>query len=98
MCSIVFEFPISERFIIGMNFIFVDFIDFNIRNSNVKFQHTTRRLKHLQYDVLLTEKAPMLIKIPNIHFDAFKTRSSIVFMTFRFGDVNVSSKKRHIIT
>ena len=39
----------------------------------------------------------MLIKIPNIHFDAFdafKTRSSIVFMTFRFGDVNVFSKKR----
>ena len=43
----------------------------------------------------------MLIKIPNIHFDAFdafKTRSSIVFMTFRFGDVNVFSKKRHVIT
>ena len=40
----------------------------------------------------------MLIKITNIHFDAFKKRSSVVFMTFRFGDVNVSSKKRHIIT
>ena len=34
----------------------------------------------------------------HIHFDAFKTRSSIVFMAFRFGDVNVSSKKRHVIT
>ena len=67
------------------------------RNSNVKFQHTTR-LKHLPYDVLLKDKASMLIKIPNIHFDAFKTRSSIVFMTFRFDDVNVSSKKPHVIT
>ena len=46
----------------------------------------------------LKEKAPMLIKMPNIHFNAFKTRPSIVFMTFIFGDVNVSSKKRHAIT
>ena len=67
-------------------------------NSNVRFQHTTRRLEHLPYDVLLKVKAFMLINNPNIHFDAFKTRSSIVFMTFRFGDVNVSSKKRHVMT
>ena len=70
----------------------------NIRNSNVKFQHTTRGLKDLPFDVLLKEKASMFIKIPNIHFEAFKTRSSIVFMTLRFCDVKVSLKKRHVIT
>ena len=64
----------------------------------LEIQHTTGRLTHLPYYGLLKENASMLIKIQNIHFDAFKTRSSIVFMTFRFDDVNVFEKKRHVIT
>ena len=52
-----------------------------MRNSNVKFQCTSRILKHLPYDVLLKENASKFMKNPNIHFDAFKMRSAI-FMTF----------------
>ena len=40
----------------------------------------------------------MLVKILNIHFGAFKMRSAIAFMTYKFYDVNVTSKKRHVIT
>ena len=62
----------------------------NIRNPNIKFQHTTRSLKDLPFDVLLKEKASMFTQIPNNHFDAFKMRSSIVFMMLTFCDVMLS--------
>ena len=41
---------------------------------------------------MLKEKSSKLIEIQNINIDAFKTRSSVVYMTLIFGDVNVSSK------
>ena len=58
----------------------------NIRNANVVFSTNNKTIKTVTVRYSVKRKSvSMLTKIPNIHFDAFKTRSSIVFMTFRFG-------------
>ena len=73
-------------------------VDFELALGTLEIQTSNFNTQLEDYDVLFKEKESILMKFPNIHFNAFKTPSSIVCMTFRCGDVNVSSKKRHVIT
>ena len=70
----------------------------NIRNLNVKFQHATRRKKALTVRCSVKRKSVHVNKNSKYSFRRLQNAFIHCFMTFIFGDVSVSSKKRHVIT